>query len=130
MVRNIYKYLKIVKEATNYFTIKYNLDYEKVCNICLVHLVGYLPLLENNKIVRNHFSGFYLTKLDNYFKENRTNLNSSIQIKKEGLTDLESIVNYLIKEKKYPLYEVSDLLNLDGYDIENILNYIDSRKKM
>lgn len=130
MERNIYDYLKVVKEATNYFTIKYHLDYEEVCNICLVYLIPYLSILENNKIVRNHFSAFFLTKLDNYFRENRTNLNNNIQVKKEGLTELESLVTFLIKEKKYPLYKVSDLLNLDGYDIGNILDNIDFRKKI
>ena len=129
MERNIYDYLKVVKEATNDFTIKYHLDYEEVCNICLVYLMQYLSILENNKIVRNHFRAFYLTKLDNYFKENHSNLNINIQVKKEGLTDLESIVTFLIKEKNYPLYKVSDLLNLDGYDIGNILDNIDFRSR-
>ncbi len=130
MERNIYDYLKVVKEATSYFTIKYNLEYEEVENICIGHLIAYLSILENNKIVRNHFRAFYLTKLDNYFKDNRSILNNNMQIKKEGLTDLESIVTFLIREKKYPLYKVSDLLNLDGYDIGNILDNIDFRRKM
>ena len=68
--------------------------------------------------------------MDEYLRVNRGNLGRELKIKKEGLSNIEAIVNYLCNIKKYPLYKVSDLLNIDGYAMGNILDSIDFKRKM
>ena len=130
MKKNIYDYIMVVNEAVPYFIQKYNLDYDQTSDICLQFLINYLIILKDNKIVRNHFKALYLTKLDDYFRLNRRNLNTELKVNKPDLNALEAIIAYLFNIKKYPIYQISDLLNLDGYIIGNIIDNIDFKRTL
>ena len=123
MKKNIYNYIDLLKDATSYYQDKYHLSYEASLSLCLKALLA--CLMSDNKFIKHHLSGYYLIKLDQLFKENKE-IKILPYINK--LNEIELTVYYLFKLKKFPKYVITDILGLDGYYIDNIIDSIDMKK--
>lgn len=121
-MKNIYNYIDLLKDATNYFKDKYHLSYEDSLSLCLKALLA--CLMADNAFINHHFVGYYFTKLDQLFKEQKEiKILPYINI----LNEVELMVYYLFKLKKFPKYAITDILGLDGYYLDNIIDNIDRK---
>ena len=122
-MKNIYEYVPLLKELAIYYTKKYKISYRESLSLCIEVLIACLML--EDQFVKNHFTGYYFTKIDKLLKEKK-----KIRVLEDldDFQEIEVIVDYLYRKMHMSKYLISDILGLDGYSLDNILDSIDLKR--